>query len=94
MSGTPLSVSGLPEAVAVLLRAVHDALDIPLPGLTDADEHAYAELLQRRSCDARAVLAGVLDSDHDIGPAAESLRSWTAGRPVTYTPWHYDGGAA
>ncbi|WP_059048291.1 hypothetical protein [Streptomyces acidiscabies] len=93
MSGTDVRLASLPEPVGALLRAVHDTLDIPLPGLTDADERAHAKLLQQRSGRAQVILACVLDDGHDFGRAAETLRSWTADMPVTYTPWTYGGGA-
>ncbi|WP_030169339.1 hypothetical protein [Streptomyces sp. NRRL S-813] len=82
------------EAATALLRAVHDALDIPLPGLTDADEREHAALLAQRAREARIALACVLVDGHDIARAAELLRAWTERLPVTYTPWTDDGGAA
>ncbi|MET8805546.1 hypothetical protein [Streptomyces sp. NPDC004546] len=84
-------VDSLPEPVTALLRAVHDALDIPLPGLTDADEHAYATLLARRAMEARVTLAGILQDGHEMGRCAATLRAWTIQAPVTYTPWTNDG---
>jgi hypothetical protein len=86
-------VESFPEPVVALLRAVRDALDLPLPGLTDADERAYARLLAQRARDARVILAGVLDDGHEAGGAAVSLRAWMDREPVTYTPWIEDGGA-
>ncbi|MGA5201372.1 hypothetical protein [Streptomyces variegatus] len=86
-------VGSFPEPVVALLRAVHDALDLPLPGLTDADERTYARLLAQRARDARVILAGVLDDGHEAGGAAVSLRAWMDREPVTYTPWSEDGGA-
>ncbi|MEK2475687.1 hypothetical protein [Streptomyces noursei] len=94
MTEPAVYLDSLPEAAVALLRAVQQALDIPLPDMTDEDERAYATLLQRRSVDARVILAGVLHDGHNVGRAAESLRAWTAERPVTYTPWSDDGGAA
>ncbi|MEU6221106.1 hypothetical protein ABZ845_26895 [Streptomyces sp. NPDC047022] len=82
-----------PEPVVALLRAVHDALDIPLPSLADEDERAYAKLLARRATDARVILACVLRKGHEADGATASLRSWTTDQPVTYTPWPDDGGA-
>ncbi|MGJ5898463.1 hypothetical protein ACSCBZ_41940 [Streptomyces niveiscabiei] len=93
MSGTDVQLTSLPNPVGALLRAVHDALDIPLPGLTDADERAYAKLLQQRSISTRVILACVLENGHNVGTSAEALRASTADMPVTYTPWTYDGGA-
>ncbi|MFJ4974946.1 hypothetical protein ACIP6X_06340 [Streptomyces coeruleorubidus] len=94
MSGrtNSLRVDSFPEPVVALLRAVHDALDLPLPGLTDADERAYALLLAQRARDARVILAGVLDDGHEAGGAAVSLRAWMDREPVTYTPWIKGGG--
>ncbi|MBC2904130.1 hypothetical protein [Streptomyces cupreus] len=94
MNTQTVRLDSLPEAAVMLLRAVHDALDVPLPGVTDADERAYATLLQLRTRDALVILAAVLNKGHDIAPAAESLYSWTAERPVSYTPWSEDGGSA
>ncbi|MFF3872548.1 hypothetical protein [Streptomyces sp. NPDC001978] len=82
----------IPDTAVALLRAVHDALDIPLPGLTDADERAHATLLTRRAARARVILACVLSDGHQAGESAETLRAWTAEDPVTYTPWTDDGG--
>ncbi|QHC30856.1 hypothetical protein [Streptomyces sp. HF10] len=89
----PVRIDSLPAPVVTLLRAVHDALDLPLPGLTDADERAYHVLMHDRASHARITLAGVLADRHDLGPAAAMLREWTAGAPVTYTPWIDRGGA-
>jgi hypothetical protein len=86
-------VDSLPAPVVALLRAVHDALDLPLPGLTDADERAYARLLAQRARDARVILAGVIDDGHEAGGAAVSLRAWVDRVPVTYTPWTDERGA-
>ncbi|MEU6221285.1 hypothetical protein ABZ845_27825 [Streptomyces sp. NPDC047022] len=88
----PQRVDSWPEPVVALLRAVHDALDIPLPGLTDEDEHAYTKLLDSRAADARIILACVLDAGHEAGGATASLRACTARHPVTYTPWIGHGG--
>ncbi|WP_030750439.1 hypothetical protein [Streptomyces sp. NRRL S-31] len=87
MSEPIVRIDSLPAPVAELLRAVRDSLDLPLPGLTDADERAYHVLLHYRASHARIVLEGVLSDRHDLGPAAARLTEWTAGEPVTYTPW-------
>ncbi|MFI0187836.1 hypothetical protein ACH4PW_09780 [Streptomyces sp. NPDC017082] len=95
MSELPVvRVGSLPGAAVVLLRALHDALDLPLPGLTDADERAYHVLLHERASQARVILECVLVNGHDLGPAAERLTAWTAEQPVTYTPWTDNRGAA
>lgn len=86
----PQRADAWPDPVVALLRAVHDALDIPLPGLTDEDERAYAKLLDRRTAEARIILACVLNAGHGAGGATASLR---ARHPVTYIPWTGDGGA-
>ncbi|WP_458087044.1 hypothetical protein [Streptomyces malaysiensis] len=92
----PITSGAVPVegAVTALLRAVHDALDLPLPGLTDRDEREYSLLLRRRVSDARCVLAGVVQQDHDMEVAARLLRRWTADEPVTYTPWEDKGAPA
>ncbi|MFH9039473.1 hypothetical protein ACH4FA_08955 [Streptomyces sp. NPDC017966] len=90
---SPQPSGSLSEPVMELLRAVHDALDLPLPGLTDADEYAYAGLLANRARDARVILAGVLHDGHEPGRAAVALRGWLDRWPVTYTPWGNGGGA-
>ncbi|MEV6807329.1 hypothetical protein [Streptomyces sp. NPDC051132] len=87
MNDPSVRVGSLPEAAVALLRALHDALDLPLPGLTDADERAYHLLLHDRASRARIILECALVSNHDLGPATEQLRAWTAEGPVTYTPW-------
>ncbi|KOG72933.1 hypothetical protein ADK77_10245 [Streptomyces antibioticus] len=94
MSEPTVRIDSLPEPAVTLLRAVHDALDLPLPGLTDTDERAYHVLLHDRASQARIILECVLTRGHDFGPAAERLTAWTAGEPVTYTPWTDKGGAA
>ncbi|MET8974355.1 hypothetical protein ABZX85_01925 [Streptomyces sp. NPDC004539] len=101
MNTPDVRLASLPEPVGALLRAVHDALDIPLPEVTDADERAHASLMRQRAADARIILAFVLDEGHEVANATGTLRAWTARRPVTYTPWNdhtdtptVDGGAA
>ncbi|KAK1180867.1 hypothetical protein B7755_023605 [Streptomyces sp. NBS 14/10] len=80
----------LPVDVTALLRAVHDALDIP-DADTIEDDRIRARLLDRRVSDARIVLASVLKyevlGEVGVADAARQLRGWTAERPVTYTPW-------
>ncbi|MFG2634349.1 hypothetical protein ACGFX8_10445 [Streptomyces sp. NPDC048362] len=88
----PEQVDTLPEPVVALLRAVHDALDIPLPGATDADERAYDRLLDRRAMHARVTLACILQDGHGVGRSAAVLRDLTSREPVTYTPWIAAGG--
>lgn len=82
------------DAVTALLRAVHDALDLPLPDLTGEDRREHARVLISRAADARIILAGVLEQDHDMASAAEMLRRWIADEQVTYTPWEDNGGPA
>ncbi|KOV93880.1 hypothetical protein [Streptomyces sp. NRRL B-3648] len=94
MNEPPVRIGSLPEPSVALLRAVYDALDLPLPGLTDADERAYHVLLHDRASQARIILECVLTEGHDLGPAAERLTAWVAGAPVTYTPWIDKRGAA
>ncbi|MGW3571634.1 hypothetical protein ACWDSL_48510 [Streptomyces sp. NPDC000941] len=77
----------LPADVAALLRAVHDALDIPHAD-TIEDDRIRARLLDQRASDARIILASVLKHPVlGVADAVGQLRGWTAERPVTYTPW-------
>ncbi|MBW8088588.1 hypothetical protein IGW14_11240 [Streptomyces hygroscopicus subsp. hygroscopicus] len=89
---TPKAAPAGTDAVMALLRAVHDALDLPLPGLSDQDEREHYYLLTDRAAAARVVLAGVLERDHAFESAAAYLRGRTEGAPVTYTPWQDKGG--
>lgn len=82
------------DTVTALLRAVHDALDLPLPDITDEDEQAHARLLTCRTAHARIIVAGVLEQDHEMAQAAETLCRWLADEPVTYTPWKDKGAPA
>ncbi|MER7787933.1 hypothetical protein [Streptomyces sp. NPDC097640] len=91
---TPKTAPAETDAVTALLRAVHHALDLPLPDITDEDEREHRALLISRATDARVVLAGVLEQDHDVARAAERLRWWIADDPVTYTPWKDKGAPA
>ncbi|MEU2436593.1 hypothetical protein ABZ595_10365 [Streptomyces rubradiris] len=93
MSEPPVRADSLPAPAVALLRAVRDALALPLPGLTDTDERAYHVLMHDRASQARIILECVLTDGHDLGPAAERLNTWTAEAPVTYTPWTDDRGA-
>ncbi|MEU5272783.1 hypothetical protein AB0G77_30485 [Streptomyces hygroscopicus] len=88
---TPKRAPAGTDAVMALLRAVHDALDLPLPGLADQDEREHYYLLTDRAAAARVVLAGVLERDHAVESAAAYLRDRTDGAPVTYTPWQDKG---
>ncbi|MCL3998014.1 hypothetical protein [Streptomyces lavenduligriseus] len=94
MNEPSVRANSLPAPAVALLRALHDALRLPLPGLTDADERAYHVLLHDRASRARIILECVLIDGHELGPAAERLNTWTAELPVTYTPWTDDRGSA
>ncbi|QKV95333.1 hypothetical protein HUT19_29370 [Streptomyces sp. NA02950] len=94
MSTIPPVPGPLSEDVAALLRAVHDALDLPLPGLTDQDEREHYRLLIDRAAGARVVLACVLERNHALGSSAAYLRGRTETAPVTYTPWEDKGDPA
>ncbi|MFE5122927.1 hypothetical protein [Streptomyces sp. NPDC056669] len=91
---TPEAGRAETDAVMALLRAVHDALDLPLPDITDRDDRAHRRLLFNRATDARCVLAGALEQGYSLETAAEMLRRWTATSPVTYAPWMDKGAPA
>jgi hypothetical protein len=75
-------------AVTDLLAAVVEALDVPLPGLDDADERAQHRLMERRTSLVRATLASILAHPGPLdGREARVLRRQTELSPVTYTVW-------
>lgn len=81
-----------PLDVAALLRAVHDALDIPLSHWDDKSRRGHYNLLIERAGVARIVLSGVLDDvlsgvlddGHGMGAAIDYLNERVAETPVTY----------
>lgn len=82
-----MSGASLPADVAGLLQAVVDALDVPIA--TDAaGDAARLDLFAGRATDVRVVLAHLLTSEHlTARESAETLRAWTAARPLSYTAW-------
>lgn len=82
-------MTALPEDVTALLRAVHDALDLPSPAATPVDIEEHGRVLEARASDARIILASVLKAGLTADPAAAAgqLTGWIAERPVTYTPY-------
>jgi hypothetical protein len=74
----------LTDDMRALLAAVHDALDVPLPALTDADERAYLRILRERTAVARIAIGGILHDGSYFG-AADYLTGRTAQVPITYT---------
>ncbi|MFF4433041.1 hypothetical protein ACFYZ4_28275 [Streptomyces sp. NPDC001513] len=82
-------------AVTDLLRAVVEALDVPLPSVAEDDERVYHRLLERRASDVRIVLDVMLRRDGDPWENASIIRRRTAQEPVTYTPFVFkDGGTS
>ncbi|MCP3758732.1 hypothetical protein [Streptomyces sp. TBY4] len=84
-------------AVTDLLRAIVEALDVPLPSLADADERAYHRLLAHRTSDLRVTLAVLLSRGGDPWENASIIRRRTAEEPVTYAPFVFtedDGGTS
>ncbi len=68
--------------VQVLLRAVREALTIPLPALTSRDEASYGRLLQARVSDVRATIDALLAGGVTPEVAANVLHGWTTKSPV------------
>jgi hypothetical protein len=84
-------------AVADLLAAVVEALDMPLPSLDDADERAYHRLLERRTSGVRIALEVKLQYlGDDVRGTTDAIRRRTAEEPITYTPFDFEasGGAS
>ncbi|MFA3840735.1 hypothetical protein [Streptomyces aureus] len=75
----------LPAAVVDLVAALVEALNIPLPATTDADERLYHRLLERRATTVVIALGTLLKFQSDgIGNDAEWIRTRIAELPVTY----------
>lgn len=79
------TVGGLPPAVAELLAAIRDALNVPLAD-RPADDKQRAELLTRRASDTRVIVELLLQHG-DVAHHTARLREWTAEHPVTYLTW-------
>lgn len=78
----------LPPEVRELLAAVVEALDVPLPDITDAAERAHYRVLQRRATDTRVVLATLLEfNGPDLAQDSAVIRQRTAEAPVDYPLW-------
>lgn len=79
----------LSDGARDLLAAIHQALDVPLPGLDDADERAYHRLMERRITNVRTTLGPILAdaSTGLVSTDAAGIRKSTANNPVTYTEW-------
>lgn len=74
-------------AHVALLDAIVDALDLPLPSITVADERLYYRLLERRALAVRIVIESNRAVTRDPRLAAAAIRTRTAEEPVTYTPY-------
>lgn len=81
----------LPAEVRDLLAAVAEALDIPMPDITDDAERQHRTVLVRRTTDVRIVLQVLLDAAGvDLAALADDaavIRARTAAVPVTYPMW-------
>ncbi|MGW7108802.1 hypothetical protein ACWGHU_21855 [Streptomyces xanthophaeus] len=76
------------EAAQVdLLAAIVQALDLPLPSITEADERLYYRLLERRALAVRIIIESNRAVSRDPRLAADAIRTRTAEEPVTYTPY-------
>lgn len=75
----------LSPAIADLLAAIVESLDVPLADMPVHDK-ARADLLTLRAGDTR-VIAELLLAHGDVARAAARLREWTAEHPVTYPTW-------
>ncbi|WUD74617.1 hypothetical protein OG937_24445 [Streptomyces sp. NBC_00510] len=86
-------MSALTPEVRELLQAVHDALSLPKPAITERDVDAFSDLVQSRAADVRIKLDSLLRAPDlfTLTEAAEQLREWTAQTPATYTV-RQDGG--
>jgi hypothetical protein len=80
--------AGQVDPAMTLMGAVLDAIDLPLPGLGDADERAHRRLLRARVGSAIAALSASVDQGLAVDPAY--LREMTDRYPVTYAVWTPD----
>lgn len=89
------STRPLSPEVAALLAAIRDALDVPLPGVGDADERQHRSLLERRAHAVFTAMSALVREGTGDGLAFETqyIRSRTAGLPVTYAVWPSEGPA-
>jgi hypothetical protein len=75
-----------------LLRTIHDALDVPLPGLRPEDESAYHRVMEQRMNAVRCALQGLLAYPGRIDrSSAERIRARVAQSPVAYTAYAPEG---
>lgn len=85
-------MTAIPADALDLLAAIRDALDVPLPGLTDADQRAYQAVMRRRLSEVHIVLDVALEPQWvgTLDPAREAatIRQRAADSPVTYTVWN------
>ncbi|BBA99257.1 hypothetical protein RVR_5798 [Actinacidiphila reveromycinica] len=86
---TPTGEATLTSSVHNLLAAIRDALDVPLPGVEDADERRFCWLMDDRRSAIYSTLNAILNSPtpqiHDADTAY--IRRRIEDRPVTYTVW-------
>lgn len=82
-----MNPNDIPDPVRELLAALVDAVDLPLPDITDADERRAGNILRDRARSAVVVARGVLEDGHDPARAAAYLRQRTAETPANYRPW-------
>ncbi|MCC3652714.1 hypothetical protein LIX60_14835 [Streptomyces sp. S07_1.15] len=82
-----MNARDIPAPVRELLAALADAVDLPLPDITDADERRAGYVLRDRARSAVVVARTVLDNGHDPAHAAAYLRRRTAETPADYQPW-------
>lgn len=69
-----------------LLRAIADALNVPLPATTDRDGRLHHWLLTGRATSIHVAITAVLEGANTEARAAV-LRLRTAETPITYTTW-------
>ncbi|MFP8885028.1 hypothetical protein [Streptomyces mangrovi] len=86
-----MNTSEISAPVRELLAAVLEAIDLPMPDITEADERRAAVVQRDRTRVAAVVTRGVLECGHDPGHAAEYLRRRTTETPADYRPWQGGG---
>jgi hypothetical protein len=77
-------MSDLPEDVRGLLAALRDAINVPQPHWTAADERAHHHALAERARIVRIALDGVLDDGHALADSADWIDQRAGEVPIAY----------
>lgn len=78
------------EQLLDLLKAIHEALNVP-PADNDAAETHRLRVLEERARDVRVTVASLTKAESvdeaEVANATRLLREWTAETPANYPRW-------